>query len=352
MKYRLRSAAALSLVLQMAVALPVLSQTISITPKQMDALKIRLEKVRPASMEAVALLPATVVPPLNSRVAVSAPFAGTVLQVEVLAGQHVKEGMPLVTIASKDMLEAAGRLKQLEVELATAELNAARYRSLAEKQVGSEMKAQETESEAKKMRAVTEQYRRITSLGSTKINADGTYSLIAPKSGHVVETRVTPGTMLEAMAAAVLIDTSDEIWIQAQIPASLVGYISPGDKIAVAPGIEGTVISAGADLDPATRSAQLYARLPEGTDLVPGQMLTVTASRRLSKEAVNVPPQAIVYADGRPFVFVWTGGAFAAIPVSVLGRTGQIATVEGNLSPGQQVAVTGVVQLEKMMAGE
>ena len=74
----------------------------------MDALKIRLEKVRPASMEAVALLPATVVPPLNSRVAVSAPFAGTVLQVEVLAGQRVKEGMPLVTIASKDMLEAIG----------------------------------------------------------------------------------------------------------------------------------------------------------------------------------------------------------------------------------------------------
>ena len=246
MKYRLRSVAALSLVLQMAAALPVLSQTISITPKQMDALKIRLEKVRPASMEAVALLPAMVVPPLNSRVAVSAPFAGTVLQVEVLAGQHVKEGMPLVTIASKDMLEASGRLKQLEVELATAEINARRAtRSLAEKQAGSEMKAQDTEAEAAKLRAATEQYRRITSLGNIKINADGTYSLIAPKAGHVVETRATPGTMLEAMAAAVIIDTSDEIWVQAQLPASLVGRIAPGDKITIAPGIEGSVISAG-----------------------------------------------------------------------------------------------------------
>ena len=82
-------------------------------------------------MEATALLPATVIPPLNSRVAISAPFAGTVLQVEVLAGQHVKEGMPLATIASKDMLEAIGRLKQLEVELATAEINAKRNRALA-----------------------------------------------------------------------------------------------------------------------------------------------------------------------------------------------------------------------------
>ena len=48
--------------------------------------------------------------------------------------------------------------------------------------------------------------------------------------------------MLEAMAAAVIIDTSDEIWVQAQLPASLVGRIAPGDKIAIAPSIEGGVI--------------------------------------------------------------------------------------------------------------
>ena len=318
----------------------------------MDALKIRLEKVRAASMEAVALLPATVVPPLNSRIAVSAPFAGTVLQVEVLAGQQVKKGMPLVTIASKDMLEATGRLKQLEVELATAELNAKRSRSLADKQAGSEMKAQETEAEAAKLRALTEQYRRITSLGNIRINADGTYSLVAPKSGHVVETRATPGAMLEAMAAAVLIDTSDEIWAQAQLPASLVCHIAPGDKVTVAPSLEGTVISAGCDLDPATRSAQLYARIPEGSGLVPGQMITITASRRLSKEAMNVPTQAVIYADGKPIVFRWMGSGFTVTPVSVLGKTAEIATVEGGLAPGDAVAVTAVAQLEKMMAGE
>ena len=272
--------------------------------------------------------------------------------VGVLAGQRVKEGMPLVTIASKDMLEATGRLKQLEVELATAETNAARYRSLAEKQVGSEMKAQETQAEAAKLRALTEQFRRITSLGNIRINADGTYSLIAPKNGHVVETRVTPGAMLEAMAAAVLVDTSDEIWVQAQLSASLVGHVAPGDKVAVAPGVEGTVISAGTDLDPATRSAQLYARLAEGSGLVPGQMVTLTASRRLAKEAVNVPPQAVTYADGRSIVFKWTGSAFTVIPVTVLGKSAEIATIEGALAPGQEVAVTGAVQLEKMMAGE
>src|SRR3974390_513087 len=100
-----RSALSLSLYLLLS-SIPAVAQTIEISPKQMETLRIRLEKAQPASTEAVALLPAPVVPPLNSRVAVSAPFAGTVLQVGVLAGQHVKEGMPLATIASKDMLEA------------------------------------------------------------------------------------------------------------------------------------------------------------------------------------------------------------------------------------------------------
>lgn len=333
-------------------SVPAIAQTIEISPKQMEALHIRLEKVQRASMEAVALLAATVIPPLNSRVAVSAPFAGTVLQVEVLAGQHVKAGMPLATIASKDMLEATGRLKQLEVELATAEINAKRYRALADKQAGSEMKAQETEAEAAKLRAAVEQNRRITSLGNIRINADGTYSLVAPKAGHVVETRAAAGAMLEAMAAAVIIDTSDEIWVQAQLPASLVGRIAPGDKIAIAPSIEGSVISVGADLDPVTRSTLLTARVPEDSGLVPGQMVTLTISRPSEKAALNVSPQSITYAGGKPVVFRWTGNGFEVTPVSVLGKTAEIATVEGNLAPGQEVAVTGIAQLEKMMAGE
>ncbi len=260
--------------------------------------------------------------------------------------------MRLATIASKDMLEATGRLKQLEVELATAELNAKRHRALAEKQAASAVKAEEAEAEAGKLRAAAEQYRRITSLGNIRINADGSYSLAAPKAGHVVETRAAPGAMLEAMAAAVIIDTSDEIWVQAQLPASLVGRIAEGDKVAITPGIEGSVISVGSDLDPVTRSTLLFARVPDSSGLVPGQMVTLTISRSSQKAALNLPSQSITYAGGKPVVFKWTGSGFAVTPVSVLGRTTEIATVAGSLTPGQEVAATGIVQLEKMMAGE
>ncbi len=334
-----------------APAAPAFPQTVALQNRQLEALQIRVERVETALSEAVVLLPATVVPPLNSRVAVSAPFAGTVLHVNVLVGQHVEEGTPLVTIASREMLEAVARLRQSEVELQAAEVIAKRHRELADRRVGSLTKAEETQTEVNKLRVVTEQHRRIASLGNLKVNADGSYTLSAPKAGHVVETRATPGGSLDAMAAAVLIDTSDELWIQAQLPAIFVERISEGDEITITNGIVGRVISVGSSLDPVTRSASLLARLPQGSGLVPGQMVTLTVSRPAAKGALSVPSRSITRIGGKPTVFLRVGEGFAATPVSVRGKTADTATIEGEINAGQEVAVSGIVQLEKMLTG-
>jgi membrane fusion protein, heavy metal efflux system len=330
---------------------PALAQTVPVNARQLNALQIRLEKAEPAATEALAVLPATVVPPLSSRVAISAPFAGTVLNTNVLIGQHVKEGEPLVTIASRDMLEALARLRQSEVELQAAEVIARRHQELFDKQVGSRTKAEETQTEVSKLRVATEQHRRIASLGNIKANADGSYTLVAPRAGHVVETRAAPGVSLETMAAAVIIDTSDELWVQVQLPAMLVRRIAPGDEILISNGVTGQVISVGSSLDPMTRSTTLLARLPKNSGLVAGQMATVTVSKPAAPGALTVPSSSITRIDGKPTVFLRVGEGFAATPVSIRGKTADEATIEGEIKPGQEIAVTGIAQLEKMLAG-
>jgi cobalt-zinc-cadmium efflux system membrane fusion protein len=336
----------------LAPAMPAFSQKIAINAKQIDALQIRLEKVQVAAAEAVALLPATVIPPLNSRFGVSAPFAGTVLNVEVVVGQHIKAGTPLATIASREMLEAVARLKQSEVELRAAEVIASRHRSLAERRVGSVMKAEETQTEVAKLRVANEQYSRIASLGNIKVNNDGSYTLSAPRAGHVVETRATAGGSLEAMAAAVVIDTSDELWLQAQLPASLIEHIGVGDKITVGNGVSGNVISVGSSLDPVTRSTILLARLPPDSGLVLGQMVTLTVSHPAVKGAMDVSSRSVTHINGKPVVFTRSQEGFTVTPVSIRGSTADIITITGDLETGQEVAVTGIAQLEKMQAGE
>ena len=343
----------LSSFLFLALCVSAFAQTIAINDRQLDALQIRLEKVRTAATEAVVLLPATVVPPLNSRVAVSAPFAGTVLEVDVLVGQHVKEGTPLVTIASREMLEAVSRLRQSEMELQAAEVIANRHKQLADRHVGLLTKAEETQTEVNKLRVATEQHRRIASLGNLKVNGDGSYTLSAPRAGQVVETRVLPGSSLDTMAAAVIIDTSDELWIQAQLPAIFINRIAEGDGILIANSVVGRVISVGSSLDPVTRSASLLARLPKGSGLVQGQMVAATVARPAPNGTLTVPSPAITWVEGKTVVFLRTNEGFAVAPVSLRSKTADVATIDGGkIKEGQQVAVTGVVQLEKMMAGE
>ena len=78
---------------------------VAVTQAELERLEIKLQEVGPATDEAIAVLPATVIPPLNSRIAVPAPFAGTVVSVEVLPGEAVQEGKPLMTIASRELVE-------------------------------------------------------------------------------------------------------------------------------------------------------------------------------------------------------------------------------------------------------
>jgi cobalt-zinc-cadmium efflux system membrane fusion protein len=339
------------LVATLSVWAPAFAQTVTLTNRQLEALQIRLEKAEPAATEAVVLLPATVIPALNSRVAVSAPFAGTVLHTDVLVGQQVTAGAPLVTIASRDMLEAVAKLKQSEVELQAAEVIAKRHKELADRQVGSLTKAEETQTEVNKLRVATEQHRRIAKLGDIKLNSDGSYTLIATQAGRVVETRVAPGGSLETMAAAVIIDTSDELWVQAQLPAMFVNRVAEGDEIVVSNAIAGRVISVGSSLDPVTRSATLLARLPKDSGLVAGQMVTVTVSRPAVQGTLSVPSRSITRIEGKPTVFIRVAEGFAATPVSIRGKSADIATIEGKIQAGQEIAVTGVAQLEKILAG-
>lgn len=325
-------------------------KTVAVTSEQIERLRITLDEVKSATSEAVAMLPATVIPPPNGRHAISAPFAGTVLKSDVLVGQQIEKGQALVTIASRDVLEALSRLKQAEAELQAAEAVADRYRYLADRNITARNRAEETAAQATKARAVVDQYRRLATINNIKINADGSYTLFAPTTGRVVEARVAPGASLEAMAAAVVLDDTSELWLEAQVPASLLGRIKIGDDIVVGKTTGGRVVSIGGALDPMTRSAIMLVALPAGSGLVAGQMVTLTVSHDAPSDAVSVPRSSVSIIGGEPMVFVRTSEGFALTPVKVRGRSSETATIEGDLKPGQQVASSGIAQLEKMQA--
>jgi membrane fusion protein, heavy metal efflux system len=331
---------------------PTLAAEIGVSQAQIDRLEIKLQEVRPATDEAIALLPATVIPPMNSRIAVPAPFSGTVVSVEVLPGETVEQGRKLMTISSRELVETLSQLRQAEANLGAAAAVAERYRRLAEKNIASPTRAAETEAQREGLRAVVEEHRRLVSLGNIRSNPDGSYDLVAPRAGRIVEASVGPGASIVAMAPALILDTSDELWVEAQLPGSLMGKVRPGDSIRLDESVSGKVLSVGHTLDPKTRSATLIGTIPAASGYVAGQMVTLSIHREAAIGGLDVPARAVVWVAGTPRVFVRTESGFTVLPVKVRGKTLQAATIEANLAPGQKVAVSGLAQLENMIGAE
>jgi cobalt-zinc-cadmium efflux system membrane fusion protein len=332
--------------------LPSAAADIAVSQAQIEGLAIEVEEVRPASEEAIALLPGMIIPSVNARMAVPAPFAGTVVSVDVLPGQSVEPGRPIMTIASRELVETLSQLRQAEANLAAATAVADRYRALADKNLASPTRADETAAQRDATRAVVDEHKRLVSIGNIKSNADGSYTLTAPKAGRVVEANVAPGASIVAMAPAVVIDTSDELWVEAQIPAGLIGKVRAGDSIHIGEDVTGTVLSVGHSLDPKTRSATLIGNIPKSSGFVPGQMVTLNIHRHEASKGFAVPAQSVVWLAGKPNVFVRTASGFSVLPVTLKGKTQRIATVDGPLQTGQKVAVSGLAQLENMIGSE
>lgn len=325
---------------------------VPVTPAQIERWEIRVADVKTADTEAVALLPGTVVPALNARLVAAAPFGGTVVQLHVLPGQYVKKGDKLATVASRELLEALSQLKQSEAELQTAVAIAQRKRMMADKNIQSPLLADEAEAQVAKVRAVIDQHKRTVALGSITIGEGGQYTIPATADGRIVETKAMPGEKLDAMAPAVTIDGSDELWIEAQVPSELVARVRPGDTVQVVNGPGGKVMSIGGSLDRMTRSAMMLSSVPANSGLRSGQMVTLTILKPTETGGFTVPPAAVAWINEKASVFVRNDTGFKLVPVTLRGKSSLGATISGEVTLGQQVAASGLPQLEKMLAGE
>jgi cobalt-zinc-cadmium efflux system membrane fusion protein len=328
------------------------TNTVTLTAEQVRRLDIKVEQVRPAKVEALAVLPGTVIPPLNSRIVATAPFAGTVTQVHVLPGQRVRKGEPVATISSRELLDVQSQLSQAEAELQMADAIARRKRLLVDKKFQNPVVAEEAEAQVTKIKAVIEQLERTLSLNAISLGQNGEYSIPAAQDGTVVEVNAMPGDTIAAMGAVVTVDTSNELWVEVQVPASVVELIKPGSAIQIVGGPEGRVVSVGTTLQGMTRSALLYAAVPASSGLLAGQLVSTELQRPTVPGAASVPANAIARISGRSAVFVRNDTGFTIKTVELRGKSADAATVVGDLPPDAKVAASGLPQLEQMLQGE
>jgi membrane fusion protein (multidrug efflux system) len=183
----------------------------------------------------------------------------------------------------------------------------------------------------------------------------GGLDLRSPGPGHVETVAFNPGDIVSAGAVVATIARAGA-GLRARFGAdpATAGRLSPGTTLLVSPAGGGasfatSIVSVDPTVDPQTRLASVFARVPPRPDTGPGQALSAETSVAHSGSALTIPYQALLDDGGQPYVYVVANGVAHRHDVTTGPTSGErIAIIQG-LSAGEQVVVQGGTAVEDGM---
>jgi RND family efflux transporter MFP subunit len=269
-----------------------------------------------------------------------------VSQVLVEVGSRVKAGQPLVLL-DRRTLEV--QLRQAEASLAQARASLEVARSGASR--GESLLAQKliSTSDADDLRAalITAQAQLSSAeaeLESARLRL-GFATLRAPDAGIISARSIQPGQIAQTGTEMLRLIRRGRLEWRAEVSEGDLVRIKPGAAVQITgPGgevVPGTIRAVSPSLDSNTRTALVYADLPEPGGLRAGMF----AEGRLRTGAADVavlPRQSIVFRDGFPYVFVvGKDSKVAQRRIEVGPAQADVIEVRSGLQPGDRVVVRG-----------
>lgn len=334
-----------------------------VTPAQMQALGIQLQKLdKPSAITGMAY-PARVVLPPSQESVLSAPLAGSVDQLLVSENESVKAGQPLVRLISPELGELQMRLAEAASRTRLAQQALTREQALLADGIVPERRVQESQAAAAEARIRQTQAEAALRLagadaGSIRRVADGgamqdVLVLRARTPGTVTQIDAKPGQRVQAADALLRVADTRRLWLDVQIPVDRQAQVAlrGATLTAVDRSITAKVVGFGSMVSD-SQTVALRAEVTEGAaTLRMGEALQVRVPFAAA-DGWAVPVPAVVRQDDKAFVFTRTPEGFAATPVTVQASAGQSLLVAGALKPGQEIAVTSVIALKAAWLGK
>lgn len=266
--------------------------------------------------------------------------AGEVRAVGFAAGQRVRAGEVL--------LQLDDRQQRLAVELAEAQLQAARQllaRYAATRGTGAVPGnlIDEAESSVRLAEIALRQAREALADRSLRAPFAGVVGIAGVEAGDRVGTDTTVTTL----------DDRRSLQVAFELPEAHAARLQRGQTLTVrSPAFgerdfPGRVAQIDSRVDAATRALRLRAEVPNGEDLLrPGMSFQV----RLALEGARYPAvPELALQWGREGAFVWAvrDSRATRVPVRAVRRNAGQVLLEGPLAAGEQVVVEGVQRLRE-----
>ena len=320
-------------------------------------------------------VPAVIQPLTGGDAIVSAPANGRFMAARLPAiGDRVAAGEELGRIQPRLSEDGADRASLAAVEAeAQASLEAARAdltraeRLLADRAVPAR-RVEEAQravkiAEARLSAAQARLAQRDDTLRSGGGAAAGNaFVLRAPIAGRFAEIQAALGASYDEGAPLFRIVRTDQVELQAHVPASDAPFTQPVTEIALEVSgrpdpivLEPDHMHDAGILDPVTRAlpVQFQVRNPNGQLLI-GQTGTAVLYTGERQKMPAVPKEAVLTEAGRPYVFVQLGGeSFARRFIEIATRDGDMVGIRVGLKAGERVVTRGAydVQLASAAGG-
>jgi len=329
--------------------------------------------VREASVRGSVRVPAVIQPVTGGEAIVSAPAAGRFAAEQLVSiGATGKEGQVLGRLEPR----LAGSEDRATLAANVAEANAATEAARAE-QTRAERLVADRAIPARRLedarRAVTVAEARLQAAQARLAQRDETlragggvasgnaFVLRAPLSGRVVDVMATLGAAYEEGAPLFRIVKTDEVELQALVPAADVDSTRDVTGLALEiPGKDDPIPlrlhhkhDSGA-IDPETRALTVQFEVDNpGGRLLIGQTGTVILFTKQQVHVPAVPKEAVLMEAGRPYVFVQTSGEkFARRFVEIAARQDDIVGLKAGVKPGERVVVRGAYDVQLASAAK
>ncbi len=269
--------------------------------------------------------PATVRP--AERASIAAKVTGTVATFPLGLGQAVTAGDVLLTLNSP---ETEARVRQARAQLAEAERNAARARTLVEKGVNAPDSSRDAADRLSYAQAAAAEAEAMLAYATVR----------APFAGVITEKYVLPGDLATPGLSLLVLESTQHLRAEGTIPEKAAVGLRPGDELAVllednAPPVSGRLEEISAAADAVSRSVLVKISLPPG--LARSGQFARLQIKSGTADAITVPESAVARFGQMEKIFVVEQGR-AVLRLVKTGRVlhGRIEILAG-LNAGEQI---------------
>jgi membrane fusion protein (multidrug efflux system) len=289
----------------------------------------------------------------SAKAEIRPEVSGLVAELLYAQGSRVEEGELLVRLDDRKPLArlalAKATLDSARARLRVAEQRLARNRQLIADELVSREEFDSVEAEYLAAEATVREQEAAVTLAERELDD---YHLRAPFSGTVGERLVDVGNYVEQGDPLVVLLRTDPIEVEIKVPDKHARQLTTETAVRIESSTEaapvvGRVSFIDPRVDPSTRMLALRAEAPNPeAALRDGQFVQVTVLVGTRPSQVVIPEEAILFADGKTWVFVVSDGRASRREVAVGERLTPNVEVLSGLAAQETVVVGGQHRLE------